>query len=146
MALKTSKGVNQHLIDAFVNAFARSWETVWDQLKEARAIVAARHRDASAYDAARTAAGDIYLPATGTALDQMDRTVKITWCSASTKPAHDAIAALKAAMPEVVIVEQAPIQVDLRSSSKKLVDAAAVVGTLGVVLLVVYGLYRAFKG
>ena len=86
--------------------------TVWEQLQEARALVAAKQRDVTGYDAAREAAGDIYLPASGKAI-QLGNAVKISWRNASTKPAHDAIAALKAAMPEVVVVAQAPIEVDL---------------------------------
>jgi hypothetical protein len=144
-ALDKGEVVNQLLIDAFVTAFSKSWETVWEQLQEARALVAAKQRDVTGYDRAREAAGDIYLPASGKAI-QLGNAVKISWRNASTKPAHDAIAALKAAMPEVVVVAQAPIEVDLRSSSKKLVEGLVAVIAAGILLLVAYGLYRAIKG
>lgn len=143
--LKTGKGVDQSLMDMFVHEFSKRWETVWDQLKEARQIAASNHRDVSAFDAARAAAGDIYLPAEGKAISSYDR-VDIKWRSASTQPAHDAIAALMAAMPDVVVTEQAPLEVDLRSSGKKLVDALVVAVSAGVLALVAYGLYRAFMG
>jgi hypothetical protein len=77
---------------------------------------------------------------------QLGNAVKISWRNARTKPAHDAIAALKAAKPEVVVVAQAPIEVDLRSSSKELVEGLVVVIAAGILLLVAYGLYRAIKG
>jgi len=143
--LKTGKGVDQALMDMFVHEFSKRWETVWDQLQQARQIAANRHRDVSAFDAARAAAGDIYLPAEGKAIN-MYNTVDIKWRSASTQPAHAAIAALVAAMPEVVVVEQAPIEADLRSSGKKFIDGVVAVMGFGVLALVAYGLYRAFTG
>lgn len=143
--LETGKGVDQTLMDMYVHEFSKRWETVWDQLQQARQIAASRHRDVSAFDAARAAAGDIYLPAEGKAFN-MYNTVEIKWRSASTQPAHDAIAALVAAMPEVVVTEQAPIEADLRSSGKKLVDGVVVAAGFGVLAAVAYGLYRAFTG
>jgi len=143
--LKTGKGVDQGLMDMYVHEFSKRWETVWDQLQQARQIAANTHRDVSAFDAARAAAGDIYLPAEGKTISTYDQ-VHINWRSASTQPAHDAIAALMAAMPEVDVVEEAPIEADLRSSGRKFIDGLTVAFSFGVVALVVYGLYRAFTG
>ena len=142
-ALQSGTGVTQVLMDELTLQYAKGWETVWDQLQAARAICHKLGRDVRAYDTARAAAADIYVDvAKGSAAKPGNR-VEIRWQNRPTTSAHAAIEALRAAMPEVVVVKQAPIDVDLRSSSHKVVEFVQVLIGLGVLLAIAYAIYRA---
>lgn len=116
-ALPSGDGISQSLMEELALDWAKGWENAWTQLAEARAVVVAAGRDTSAYDAARAAAGDIYLhTAKGTAV-RLGNSVQLTWRNGGTRTARDASAALRTAMSDVPFEPQAPpIQFDLRSS------------------------------
>src|SRR5262249_26493482 len=80
-----------------------AWESLWDQLGQARAIATSLGRDTKAYDAARAAAGDIWLHAAEVQISAWQPTVgsggrTLTWRSAPTGPAKAAIGALRRAV------------------------------------------------
>ena len=111
----THDGIEQLKRDARV-----AWEGLWDQLTQARAIAHSLGRDVEAYDRARKAAADIWLSAVDVDIGPWERTISghrrtITWKSAPLRPAQDAIAALKAVLPEAVTTTSPPIDTDLRS-------------------------------
>jgi hypothetical protein len=134
-----AEGITQETLDAWGRRFRQGWESTWDQLKEARKIAVAKGRDVAEFDLALALAGDLYLGvAEGTAVEVGNR-VHLKWKNVSTQPARDAIAALRAAMPEVVVVKQAPVEVDLAPSSNKAIVIAIVVG---IVALLGYFIYR----
>ena len=56
------------------------------------------------FDQARVAAGDIYLDAASGRAVTVARTTHISWQNRSTEPAKQAVDALCAAMPEVVVL------------------------------------------
>ncbi len=64
----------------------------------------------------------------------------MSWRNTSTKPARNAIAALRAAMPDVVVVKHAPIEVDLEPTGNKVL---VIGGVVGVLALIAYLIYRA---
>src|SRR6185503_9856444 len=144
-ALKTGTGVTQALMDALALQYAKGWETLWDQLQAAREVCHKLGRDVRAYDAARGAAADIYVDVAKGSVFKLGNRVEIKWQNRPTTSAHAAIEALRAAMPEVVVMKQAPIDVDLRSSSHKLVELVQVLIGLGVLVGIAYAIYRAVK-
>jgi len=101
-------GVAQDAMDRWAYEWAKGWQDAWDQLGEARTIVARFGRDVSRFDEARATAGDIYLDAASGRAVQVARTVHMSWQTRSTEPAKRAIAALRAAMPEVVVSGPTP--------------------------------------
>ncbi len=137
------EGVSQEVMDVWAREMAMGWENVWTQLQEARAIVVARGREVGAFDAARTRAGDIWNDVAVGKSVTVGNEVHMKWRSVPTSTAREAIAALRAAMPEVVVMKQAPIDVDLRGTGSKVLDAAYVVGGIAVALAIVYFIYRA---
>jgi hypothetical protein len=104
--------------------WARRWSEAWDQLREARAIVEQRGRDTSGFDAALAAAGDLYVDVAQFTIVTVGNTTHATWKTRSTKPVHAAIEALCRVMPEVVLEESAPLDVDLASGTKKAIRIA----------------------
>lgn len=136
-------GLSQEVMDIWMRRWATGWQNVWEQLREARAIVAQKGRDTTGFDAALAAAGDLYLDVASGKAVRAGNEVHVTWRNNSTVPAHQAIAALRAAMPEVVVVKQAPIAVDLAPTSNKVLYVA---GGVAAVALVGYLLYRAVSG
>lgn len=139
------RGLTNELLGMLALQWAQGWERAWQQLEEARALVAARGRDVTAFDAARTAAGDIWNDvAKGRAVSDGTH-VHWKWQNVSTKPARDAIAALRLAVPEVVVSEPAPMpDVDLSPSSHKVVAALQVLGGLAIAGLAVYVVLHLF--
>ncbi|HEU0030197.1 MAG TPA: hypothetical protein VFQ53_06185 [Kofleriaceae bacterium] len=96
-----------------------AWEGVWEQLAQARAIVADLGRDVSAYDAARASAGDVFHAVKVDATWDPGGRSSITLSAAPTAPAEHAIAALVAAMPEHVVSEAAPLgDIELRTGQQ----------------------------
>ncbi len=83
-----------------------AWIGTWEQLAQAREIAQARGRSVATYDAARRAAADIWVSSVQTEIGSWAPTGtgayrrSVHWRAASTKPARDAIASLRAAMPE----------------------------------------------
>lgn len=134
----TQEGVEQLKADARV-----AWEGVWEHLGEARAIVQTAGRGVAGYDRARAAAADIWLGAFELNIGPWESTVggkrrTITWRNASTEPARDAIAALRAAMPEVVVTAPPPTpHVDLRRHGW-LIDGWPVIVIAAIAALVVW--------
>lgn len=101
-------GVAQDAMDRWAYEWAKGWQDAWDQLGEARTIAMRFGRDVSRFDEARAAAGDIYVDAASGSAVQVARTVHMSWQTRSTEPAKRAIAALRAAMPEVVVPGPTP--------------------------------------
>ncbi len=64
--------------------------------------------------------------------------------SVPTKPPRTAVAPLRAAMPEVVVVKQQPINVDLRGTGTKALETAGGIAGIAVLIGLVHFLYRAF--
>lgn len=97
-----------------------AWESMWDQLGQARDLVRALGRDVEPYDLARTAAGDIWLDAARVDIDAAygSRTT-YRWRTAPVGPAQTAIAALRDAVPEVVISEPPPQNLQLQPFRKR---------------------------
>ena len=91
-ALKSGTGVTQALMDGLVLQYAKGWETLWDQLQAAREVCHKLGRDVSAYDAARAAAGDIYVGVAKGSAFKLGNRVEIKWQNRPTTPAHAAIA------------------------------------------------------
>ena len=143
-AITDGRGLTNELLAHLAREWALGWERAWTQLEEARALVMRRGRDVSAFDAARTEAGDIWNDVAKGKAAAIGNTVHMTWQNVSTRPARQAVAALRAAMPEVVVVKQAPIEVDLRPGSHKVVEMLQIAGGIAVVGLVIYLVYRAF--
>jgi hypothetical protein len=137
-ALPRGDGLTQETMDTFAQRWAKGWQDVWDQLHEARGVVAQRGRDTAGYDAAREAAGDIYVDVASGKVTRIGNEVHFSWKAASTQSARHAIAALRTAMPEVVVTKQAPVDVDLEPTSNKLFVIAGALGVLGVFAYLVY--------
>lgn len=144
-ALNSGTGAPQIAMDELALAYSKGWEALWEQLQSARELCRKSGRDLRAYDAARTAAADIYVDVAKVTARHLGDRVQIKWQSRSTLPAHAAIAALRAAMPEVVVVKQAPIDVDLRPSSHKVVEVIKVLLGFAVLVAIAYVIYRAVK-
>jgi hypothetical protein len=71
-----------------------AWESLWDQLGQARELVHALNRDVSAYDAARRSAGDIWLDAARVDVHPAyGGRSTFTWHTAPIAPAEAALAA-----------------------------------------------------
>lgn len=138
-ALPDGTGLTQEVMDIWSRRWAAGWQAVWEQLRDARAIVVQHGRDISVFDAATSAAGNTYDidVATGKAR-QVPGAVQVSWQNTSTKPARDAIAALRAAMPEVVVVKHAPLEVDLEPAGNKALLIAGGVGVLGLIVYLIY--------
>ena len=135
-------GLTQEVVDIWVRKWSDGWQNCWEQLTQARDLVEKRGRDVSGFDAARTAAGNIFIgAASGRAVRGLGE-VHVTWQNVSTQTARDAIASLRAAMPEVVITKQAPLDVNLEPSGNKVVYFLAAAAPL---LLIAYLIYRAIK-
>ncbi len=102
-----------------------TWENLWEQLGQARAIAKSLGHNVDAYDVARAAAGDIWLHAVEVSFGPWERVAggqrrTVVWKSAPLEPARQAIQALNAAMPQVVISEPPPEDIDLRSGYKRI--------------------------
>jgi hypothetical protein len=112
-----------------------AWEGLWDQLGQARELVRTLGRDISAYDVARRAAGDIWLDAARADrhTTYSGRTTIITWYAAPTAPAKAAIEALRAAVPEVVVSEPPPQDLELQPMRKRIEEYGPVVVILAAV-------------
>jgi hypothetical protein len=98
-----------------------AWEALWDQLAQTRALVRALGRDSTAYDAARQSAGDLWLDAARVDIhtSAAGRTT-FTWHTAPTAPAKAAIEALRAVVPEVVVSEPPPQDLELQPMRKRI--------------------------
>ena len=101
------------VLQAMARAAQLVWERMWAQLSETRALAVQANRDVAAFDRARDAAGALW--GTGATVEVgewqlrfLERSQTNTWRSASAAPAHAAIAALRAAFPEIVIPRSAP--------------------------------------
>lgn len=136
--IEAAESMTQEVLDHLARNWAEGWQNTWEQLQEARAIVVARGRDVSAYDAARADAGDLFLDVAGGKAVHLYKETHFTWKNQSTRPARTAIAALRAAMPEVIVTKQAPVDVDLSMSRGKLLQIVGVVAGLAVVMYVLY--------
>lgn len=144
--LERGDGITQELMDHFAREWAKGWQDAWDQLQQARDLVAKKGRDTSGYDAARAAAGDIYVDvAVGKAVRAAGE-VHVSWRNVPTTTAREAIAALRAAMPEVVVVKHPPLEVDLSPTSHKLVGIVQALLGFAVLGAIGYGLYRLATG
>jgi hypothetical protein len=112
-----------------------AWESLWDQLGQARELVHALNRDVSAYDAARRSAGDIWLDAARVDVHPAyGGRSTFTWHTAPIAPAEAALAALRAVVPEVVVSEPAPQDLELRRAHKRISEygpLAVVVAAVG---------------
>jgi hypothetical protein len=113
------------------------WTSLWEQLDQARTIVSGLGRDTTSYDAARLAAGDVWLGAAEAKVSPWERTAAgrrrtIDWRSAPVAPAEHAVAALRAAMPEVVVSEPPPADIELRSGYKRIANygPVAIIGAV----------------
>jgi hypothetical protein len=70
-----------------------------------------------------------------------------TWENVSTQPARDAIAALRMAVPELVVVQPPPVDasaMDLSPASHKVVQALQIVGGLAILGLAIWVLLHLF--
>ncbi len=98
-----------------------AWESLWDQLAQARELVRALGRDITAYDAARRSAGDIWLDAARVDMQtSASGRTTFTWHTAPIAPATAAIEALRAVVPEVVVSEPPPQDLDLQPMRKRI--------------------------
>lgn len=143
--IRDGRGMTNELLALLAREWAQGWERCWQQLEEARELVARRGRDVKAFDTARAAAGDIWNDvAKGRAVGDGTR-VHWSWENVATQPARDAIAALRMAVPEVVVVTAAPVEnVDLSPGSHKVVQALQIAGGLAIVGLVIWVLAHLF--
>lgn len=111
-----------------------AWESLWDQLGQARNLARALGRDTTAYDAARRAAADIWLDAARIDVhSEYGKGSTYTWRCAPTEPAQRAIDALRAAVPEIVVSEPPPQELELRRAHKRITTY----GPLAVVIAAV---------
>ncbi len=123
--------------------WSKGWQACWDHLQQARDVVAKRGRDVSGFDCARAAVGNVFTDAASGKAACGLAEVTVTWRNAPTERATDAIAALRAAMPDVVVTKQAPLEVELAPSSNKVLVILAVIAGLA---LATYLIYRAVTG
>jgi hypothetical protein len=108
-AMLKQKDFSTELLSELQWQGAAAWERLWEQLRQARDIAARLGRDVTSFDIARKRAGDIW--GGGTSLElgawqgagQRQRGRLVTWRAAPHEPARAAIAAMRAAIPEVVI-------------------------------------------
>jgi hypothetical protein len=145
--VRDGRGMTNELMGLLARQWAQGWERAWQQLEEARALVAQRGRDVKAFDAARAAAGDIWNDVAKGRAVAAGNSVHWTWENVSTQPARDAIAALRMAVPEVVVVQPAPLDasaMDLSPTSHKVVQALQVVGGLALAGFVIWVLMHLF--
>jgi hypothetical protein len=82
-----------------------AWEGLWEQLDQARALALGLGRNVAAYDRARAAAANIWLGAAEVRQGPTERVLggyrqTYVWKHAPTRPAIDAIVALRRAVPE----------------------------------------------
>lgn len=107
-----------------------AWEALWEQLGQACELARRLGRDVSGYDAARRAAGDIWLDAARVDVHTAygGRTT-FTWHTAPIEPAHAALDALRAAVPEVVVSDPPPQDLELRRTHRRV----ATYGPLAIV-------------
>jgi hypothetical protein len=104
-----------------------AWENLWAQLGQARTIAQTLGRDTKPYDVARRAAGDIWLDAAAVEFGPWQHHVaghrrSVSWRSAPVAPARAAIEALRAAVPEVVVADPAPQNLELRGAYKRVTE------------------------
>jgi len=124
------------------------WENLWDQLRQARDLAVALDRDVSSYDAARTAAGDIWQNAVEVTVGPWEPTFNgkrrtVTWRSAPLGPVKRAVDALLDAVPEAEIVHHAPPDdIELRSGYKWLSSYGAIIAVVAIIGYVVYRFTR----
>jgi hypothetical protein len=141
-SLERGDGVTQELMEIWARKWAKGWGDCWEQLREARQVVAGQGRDTAAFDAAFASAGDIYLETAEGKATRVGNTVYMKWRSTPTTSAHAAIAALRSAMPEVVATRQPDAPVDLQSTSSKVLGVVIVIALILVGVLVIYGTTR----
>jgi hypothetical protein len=111
-----------------------AWESLWDQLGQARELVRALGREVSAFDAARRSAGDIWLDAARVDLrTAYGGHTTFTWHTAPIAPAKAAIEALRAAVPEVVISEPPPQDLELQPLRRRVEQYGPVVALVAAV-------------
>jgi len=111
-----------------------AWESLWDQLGQARELVRTLGRDTSVYDAARRSVGDIWLDAARVDIHPAygDCTT-FTWHTAPIAPAKAAIEALRAVVPEVVVSEPPPQDLELQPMRKRIEQYGPVVAIVAAV-------------
>ena len=115
-----------------------AWESLWDQLGQARELVRTLGRDISAYDAARRSAGDIWLDAARVDIQTaFGGRIKFTWHTAPIAPAKAAIEALRAVVPEVVISEPPPQDLELQPMRRRIEQYGPVVAVVAAVAWVI---------
>lgn len=111
-----------------------AWESLWDQLGQARELVRRLGRDITAYDAARRSAGDIWLDAARVDMHSAyGRGTTFTWHTAPVAPAKAAIEALRAVVPEVVVSEPPPQDLELQPMRKRIEQYGPVVAIVAAV-------------
>lgn len=134
--IKAGDGFTPDELTQLVRDVRVGWENVWDHLEQARAIAAAKRRDLTAYNEARAAAGDIWNdivsdePLIGRVVDVTLR-VPLDY-------ARLAVAALRAAMPEVVVAQRAPLDVDLSTRSGKVLKHTYTIIAVAVLAYIAY--------
>ncbi|HEY4178425.1 MAG TPA: hypothetical protein VGM90_16375 [Kofleriaceae bacterium] len=79
-------------------SYLDTWRDLWEQLDQARGVIIQLGRDSALFDAARVRAGDPLLVAGGV----------VPLSEPMREAARDAITALRAAVPEIVIPEPPP--------------------------------------
>jgi hypothetical protein len=116
-----------------------AWEALWNQLGQARELVRMLGRDVTAYDAARRSAGDVWLDAARVDVHSAyGGRSTFTWHNAPIAPAEAALAALRAAVPEIVVSEPAPQDLELRRAHKRIAEygpLAVIVAAVGWAIL-----------
>lgn len=85
------------------------WEGAWEQLAQARTIVAGVGRDVSGYDDARASAGDIFHAVKVESQWDPVRSTTLTYSAPSVHSARRAIDALCAQMPAFVVSDPPPL-------------------------------------
>ena len=111
-----------------------AWESLWDQLDQARELVRMLGRDISAYDAARRSAGDIWRDAARVDIHTAyGGLATFTWHTAPVARAKAAIEALRAVVPEVVVSEPPPQDLELQPMRKRIEQYGPGVAIVAVV-------------
>ena len=111
-----------------------AWESLWDQLGQARELVRTLGRDVSAYDAARRSAGDIWRDAARVDIHTAyGGRITFTWHTAPIAPAKAAIEALRSVVPEVVVSEPPPQDLELQPMRKRIEQYGPVVAIVAAV-------------
>ena len=111
------------VLSELASRLGNAWEALWQQLDQARNHVVEYRRDVTLYDVARASVGDrsagavqfdfIYYHPTSFLPHQLvtyrkDDQEAVLWIVPPPQPARDAIEALRAAVPEVVIPRSPP--------------------------------------